>query len=85
MRDWTYGYLYPRNKSKKFLGEIQRHSQRETGNHSNKDIDINRSYLIYDLINNKSINYRKKVMEVIDSQKVCARAVRKDAVFMIIS
>ena len=33
------------------LSGIQRHNQRETNNHSNPDIDIEKSHLNYDLVN----------------------------------
>jgi len=64
------------------LGGIQQHNQRETDNHSNKDIDVTRSYLNYDLVNTNGINYREKIQEIIDRQRVSKRAVRKDAVLI---
>ncbi len=64
------------------LGGIQRHNQRETENHSNKDIDITRSHLNYDLVNLTNISYQKQVKEIIDSQRASTRAIRKDAVLV---
>lgn len=64
------------------LGGMQRHNQRETENHSNQQIDIERSHLNYDLVNAEAINYRERVKEIIDSQRVSQRAVRKDAVLV---
>ncbi len=64
------------------LGGIQRHNQRETDNHSNKEIDVERSYLNYDLVNQESINYRERIHEIIGEQRVSKRAVRKDAVLV---
>lgn len=64
------------------LGGIQRHNQRETDNHSNKEIDVERSHLNYDLVNQESINYRERIHEIIDEQRVSKRAVRKDAVLV---
>ena len=64
------------------LGGIQRHNQRETDNHSNKEIDVERSYLNYDLVNTESINYREKIQAIITSQRTSKRAVRKDAVLV---
>ena len=64
------------------LQGIQRHNQRETTNHSNKDIDVSRSYLNEDLVHSELINYQRKVNEIIDSQRVSTRAVRKDAVLV---
>jgi len=64
------------------LQGIQRHNQRETENHSNKDIDISRSIFNYDLIHSHSVNYQNRVKEIIDSQRLSTRAVRKDAVLV---
>lgn len=64
------------------LGGIQRHNQRETTNHSNKEIDVERSHLNYDLVNQESINYQKRIFKIIDEQRVSERAVRKDAVLV---
>lgn len=64
------------------LGGIQRHNQRETDNHSNEDIDTERSYLNYDLVNESPVKYNEHIREIIDSQKVSNRAVRKDAVLV---
>lgn len=64
------------------LGGIQRHNQRETDNHSNKDIDVNRTHLNYDLVNPKPINYREKINGIIEEQRASKRAVRKDAVLV---
>lgn len=64
------------------LGGIQRHNQRETDNHSNKEIDVERSHLNYDLVNQESINYQERIREIIDEQRVSKRAVRKDAVLV---
>lgn len=64
------------------LQGIQRHNQRETENHSNPDIDISRSHLNYDLVNDEPVNYREQVKNIIDSQRISQRAVRKDAVLV---
>lgn len=64
------------------LSGIQRHNQRETDNHSNPDIDIEKSHLNYDLVNPGSINYREKIKQIIESQRISKRAVRKDAVLV---
>lgn len=64
------------------LSGIQRHNQRETDNHSNPDIDIEKSHLNYDLVNHGSINYREKIKQIIESQRISKRAVRKDAVLV---
>lgn len=64
------------------LGGIQRHNQRETDNHSNEDIDVERLYLNYDLVNESPVKYNEHIREIIDSQKISNRAVRKDAVLV---
>jgi len=61
---------------------IQKHNQREQTNHSNKDIDVARSNLNYDLINQTPINYKQKVMAIINNQRTSTRAIRKDAVLV---
>ena len=62
------------------LGGIQKHNQREFENHSNEDIDPERSDMNYDLVNDDKINYNEKVNQIIDEQRVGTRAIRKDAV-----
>ncbi|WP_354689154.1 MobV family relaxase [Enterococcus faecalis] len=62
------------------LGGIQKHNQREFENHSNEDIEPERSELNYDLVNDEKINYKDKVNSIIDEQRVSTRSVRKDAV-----
>lgn len=64
------------------LQGIQRHNQRETDNHSNKDIDVSRSFLNYDLIHSHAIHYQEHIKQIIDSQKISTRATRKDAVLV---
>lgn len=64
------------------LGGIQRHNQRETSNHKNKDIDKDRTYLNYDLINKQRISYQEKIHNHIDRKRKSSRAVRKDAVLL---
>lgn len=62
------------------LGGMQRHNQREFENHSNEDIDPERSDLNYDLVNDDKISYKDKVNQIIDDQRIGTRAIRKDAV-----
>ena len=64
------------------LQGIQRHNQRETTNHSNKDIDISRSFLNYVFVHSQPINYQNTIKHIIDSQRISQRAVRKDAVLV---
>lgn len=62
------------------LHGMQRHNQRETEAHSNKDIDIEKSHLNYDLINDEPVKYNEKVYNIINTQRVSEKAIRKDAV-----
>ncbi|MEK4444362.1 MobV family relaxase [Niallia sp. FSL K6-0077] len=64
------------------LGGIQRHNQREFENHSNKEIDVSRSHLNFDLFNHENIDYRDRIMNIIEEQKEGSRAIRKDAVLV---
>src|SRR5699024_2179431 len=55
---------------------IGNHNQRLTDNHSNKDIDTERSYLNYDLVN-RTDNYKTDIQQFINDNKSSSRAVRK--------
>lgn len=61
---------------------IGNHNQRKTENHSNKDIDVKRSHLNYDLVEGRTENYKTDIQEFIDENKSTSRAVRKDAVLI---
>src|SRR5699024_8097787 len=61
------------------LPGIENHNKRKTKNHANTDIDVERSYLNYDLFEN-SDTYHKNIMSYINDKKASERAVRKDAV-----
>lgn len=64
------------------LGGIQKHNQREFDTFSNKEIDTERSYMNFDLVNQSEINYRDRIMDIIQKQKTDKRAIRKDAVLV---
>src|SRR5690625_6744563 len=64
------------------LKGIQFHNQRERESKTNPDIDKSKIDLNYDLINDRSIDYNKRVHEIIDSQKTSTRKTRKDAVLV---
>ena len=57
------------------------HNQRKTDNHSNKEIDVSRSYLNYDLVD-RTYNYKTDIERYINENKSSPRAVRKDAVLV---
>lgn len=65
------------------LSGIQIHNDRKTTNHSNKDIDVTRSHLNYELIpRDKSLSYKSLVVDYINENKSSTRAIRKDAVLV---
>lgn len=57
------------------------HNQRRTENHSNKDIDVERSKLNYDLVN-RTDTYKTDIQKFINENKASSRSVRKDAVLV---
>jgi len=61
------------------LKGIENHNKRKTKNHTNKDIDVTKSHLNYDLVGN-SATYHKNIMGYINENKASKRAIRKDAV-----
>ena len=67
-------------KSGNLVG-VGNHNQRNTDNHSNKDIDVERSHLNYDLVN-RTENYKTDIQQFINDNKSSSRAVRKDAVLI---
>lgn len=64
------------------LKGIQFHNQRERESKTNPDIDKERSHQNYDLVNERPIDYNKRVKEIIESQKTGTRKTRKDAVLV---
>ena len=61
---------------------IGNHNQRKTENHSNKDIDVERSHLNCDLVDGRTENYKTDIQQFIDEKKAGTRATRKDAVLV---
>lgn len=59
---------------------MQIHNQREKESHTNPDINKDRTSLNYDLVNEKSINFSKRIQEEIDRRYVLEKTIRKDAV-----
>lgn len=57
------------------------HNQRKTDNHSNKEIDVSRSSLNYDLVD-RTYNYKTDIERYINENKSSPQAVRKDAVLV---
>lgn len=67
-------------KSDNLVG-IGNHNQRRFSNHSNKDIDVSKSHLNYDILD-KVKSYKTDIEEYINANKSSKRAVRKDAVLV---
>lgn len=61
---------------------IGNHNQRKSENHSNKEIDLNRKHLNYDLVQGRTENYKTDIQKFIDEKKAGTRAIRKDAVLV---
>lgn len=61
---------------------IGNHNQRKTQNHSNEDIDMQRSHLNYDLVEGRTNNYKTDIEKFINEKKASQRATRKDAVLV---
>ena len=63
------------------LGGAYRHNERIFKNHSNKNIDPNRSHLNYELTDrDRSVSYEKQIKNYVNETKISKRAIRKDAV-----
>lgn len=67
-------------KSDNLVG-IGNHNQRRFSNHSNKDIDVSKSHLNYDILD-KVKSYKTDIEGYINANKASKRAVRKDAVLV---
>ena len=79
------GFVVARMEKRKVgdLNGLQNHIDRKTKNHSNRDIDVEKSYLNFDVVgHDPKINNQKTVMEFINQNKISNRAVRKDAVVL---
>ena len=60
---------------------IGNHNQRKTESHSNKEIDVSKAHLNYDLVN-RTENYKTDIEQFIEENKSTTRAIRKDAVLV---
>ncbi|MCL4578358.1 MobV family relaxase [Staphylococcus aureus] len=67
-------------KSKTNTKGIQKHVQRQNKNYENLDIDLENSYLNYDLVNDNLIDFNQKIDEKIEQNYKGERKIRKDAV-----
>ena len=59
---------------------IQKHVQRENKNYENLDIDLEKSHLNYDLINDESIDFNSMIDKKIEENYTGNRKIRSDAV-----
>lgn len=59
---------------------MQIHNQREKESQTNPDIDQTKIHMNYDLVNPESIDYNKKINEMIEEGVTTGKAIRKDAV-----
>jgi len=79
----SYAILRVAKHSSASVAGVQKHNQREYKNHSNQDIDKSKSYLNYDLLNNKNINFNKSWKENKEKYfKECNRF-RKDTIVLV--
>lgn len=63
------------------LGGAYRHNERIFKKHSNKDIDVSRSHLNYELTDrDRSVSYERQIKDYVNENKISNRAIRKDAV-----
>lgn len=69
-----------RVKSKTNTTGIQKHVQRENKNYENDDIDLEKSYLNYDLVNDSNIDFNQKIDEKIEQNYAGKRKIRNDAI-----
>ena len=67
-------------KSKTNTRGIQKHVQRQNKNYENLYIDLENSYLNYDLVNDNLIDFNQKIDEKIEQNYKGERKIRKDAV-----
>lgn len=63
------------------LTGIGNHNQRKGQNHSNQEIDPDRSHLNYELVN-RTEHYQKDIQAFVDEKKASPRAIRSDAVLV---
>ncbi|WP_461249310.1 MobV family relaxase, partial [Streptococcus uberis] len=62
-------------------GGAYRHNERIFKKHSNKDIDVSRSHLNYELTDrDRSVSYERQIKDYVNENKISNRAIRKDAV-----
>lgn len=76
----SYAIFRTQKMQSTVINKCQRHNQRENKSYSNKDIDLNKTMLNYDLHNKRNIIYRDEINRKINERYKGEKAVRKDAV-----
>ncbi|WJE14013.1 MobV family relaxase (plasmid) [Halobacillus sp. ACCC02827] len=75
-----YGIIRMQKMKQDAIGGIQKHNQRQGKESKNKDIDLEKSHLNYDLVNQENISYAKTIRRMTDER--VSRKVRADAVLV---
>lgn len=76
----SYAIFRTQKMQSTVINKCQRHNQRENKVYSNKDIDLNKTSLNYDLHNKQNIIYKDEIDKKINERYKGKKAVRKDAV-----
>lgn len=79
----SYAILRVAKHSMGSVSGVQKHNQREYKNHSNLDIDKSKSYLNYDLVNKKNINFSKAWKENKEKYFKEGNRFRKDTIVLV--
>lgn len=79
----SYAILRVAKHSIGSVNMVQKHNQREYKNHSNQDIDKSKSYLNYDLVNEKNINFNKAWKENKEKYFKEGNRFRKDTIVLV--
>lgn len=76
----SYAIFRTQKMKSTVINKCQRHNQRENKNYSNKDINLNKTNLNYDLHNNHNIVYIDEINKKIKERYTGTKSIRKDAV-----
>lgn len=67
-------------KGKNNTKGVQKHVQRENKRYENRDIEHDKTYLNYDLVNKDEVDFNKKIDEIIEQNYNGKRKIRTDAI-----
>lgn len=76
----SYFVLHMQKATRVKVSAIERHVNRKNTNYGNEQIERDRSDKNYDLENKEDIKHLDKIDEIIKSQRISDRAIRKDAI-----